>query len=114
VICDVCLGDFEPQDPSQKRCSPRCRRAAQQRRDRLAQLWAASRASELTRALGCCPSGKVRHQSKKEAEKSARSAARTRYRGVRNWLRVYRCDRCFGGWHLTSKPVRRAALTVRK
>jgi hypothetical protein len=112
VFCDVCGREFAPDKLSQRRCSDRCREFAQRRKGcavPLPQLWAELRAREMAAALGICPCGKVRHQRKADAEKAARSAVRARYRGLSSWLRVYPCDRCFGGWHLTSKPAKRPA-----
>lgn len=108
AFCDVCGTEFLPERLSDRRCSETCRVFARKRRskkpDALAAAWAASRAAEIAATLGVCPSGKVRHQRKSGAERSARSAVRQRYEGLPSWLRVYQCDRCFGGWHLTSKP----------
>jgi hypothetical protein len=112
VICDVCGSDFTPGKNSQRRCSARCRGFARERpgrQDEYPGLWAEFRARELAIALRICPSGKVRHQRKRDAEKSARSAVRNRYRAMPGWLRVYQCERCFGGFHLTSKPATKAA-----
>lgn len=110
MFCDVCGTEFMPVRLTDRRCSDTCREFARKRRskqpDALAAAWAAHRASQLARELGVCPSGKVRHQRKSSAERSARSAVRQRYKGLPSWLRVYQCERCFGGFHLTSKPQR--------
>lgn len=105
VTCDVCGEDFEPASEDQRRCSDGCREFARQHRHasakHLAGLWKQHQCW-----VEPCPSGKVRHQKKRDAVKAARAAARQRYLGMRDWLRVYQCDRC-EGWHLTSKPEAR-------
>lgn len=99
--CDVCGTGFTPASDDQRRCSEACRDFAQQhkhaRSKALPALW--RRSQESTQP---CPSGKVRHQRKAGAEKSARQIGRQRFGGKPDWLRVYECDLCHG-WHLTSK-----------
>lgn len=112
--CDVCGGEFTTADGGRFRCSDACREFARAHKHassaQLRQLWKLEREQE--RAVPC-PSGKVRHQKKAAAEASARTAERQRYRGVRQWLRVYECGLCHG-WHLTSKPGGRRAPASRK
>lgn len=50
---------------------------------------------------GDCPSGKVRHPSRASA-KAAAIAVGTRRTHTRP--RIYECDACKGGWHMTSAP----------
>ena len=103
--CDVCHARFEPAEPGQHRCSDACREFAREHRYErtkvLHRLWLDERARQEP-----CPGGKVRHQNRAEAEKAARKAVRARYAGWPDWLRVYQCDLCRNGWHLTSKPAR--------
>jgi hypothetical protein len=100
--CDVCGTEFTTADYRRHRCSGGCREFACQHKSassaQLRRLW-----EQEQQRIRPCPSGKVRHQKKRDAEKSARAATYARYSAVRNWLRVYECDLC-RGWHLTSKP----------
>lgn len=112
--CDVCRTEFQTADDSRFRCSETCREFARRhKRTHAAQLpilWEQEQRQheQERRQVAPCPSGKVRHQKKAAAEASARAAERQRYRGVRQWLRVYECETCHG-WHLTSKPRGRRA-----
>jgi len=104
MTCDVCGGEFTPADEDQRRCSDEClefvRAHKHARRKTLANLWKLH-----VRYTRPCPSGKVRHQKKRDAEQAARVAVRLRYDPVPDWLRIYECPACHG-WHLTSKPGR--------
>jgi hypothetical protein len=118
--CDVCRTEFQTADDSRFRCSETCREFARRhKRTHAAQLpilWEQEQRQhkQERQQAAPCPSGKVRHQKKRDAEKSARAAVYARYSAVRNWLRVYECDLC-RGWHLTSKPGgRRPAAAPRK
>ena len=109
VRCDVCRRTFQPGAEGQRRCSRTCRDFARDHRGvRSATLhvmyldWRAS--------VFPCPSGKTRHQVRKDAEAARRKAVRERYRACPDWLRVYQCDLCRGGWHLTSNPARAGNL----
>ena len=116
--CDVCLGEFEPVTPGQRRCSEPCREFVRQHKrahsSALPGMWEAAQnreqrarvtreALERQRARPC-PGGKVRHHSKRDARKALRRASRW-YRAVPGWLRIYRCPDC-DSWHLTSRPAR--------
>lgn len=101
-VCDVCDGVFTPDSEDQRRCSDPCREFAYRHRHDKTDLWNRERARL---GLWPCPSGKVRYQAKREAEKAAQYTGRLAYGGFRRgWLNVYECSLCFGGWHMTSKP----------
>ena len=104
-ICDVCRSKFVPAAEGQRRCSDECRDFARKNQyaptGSLPGLW-----EEAQRLIRPCPSGKVRHQTKRDAINSARREAKRHYSGLPNWLRAYECELCGAGWHLTSKPQR--------
>lgn len=104
--CDVCLGRFIPVLEDQRRCGEACRAFARENRylatKAMQNKWRQTRPPP---ALSPCPSGKVRHQRKKGALKSARDAGSTRFTGMPSFLMVYECPLC-KGWHLTSKSPR--------
>ena len=120
--CDVCLGELAA--PGQRRCSEACREFARShKRVHAADLPAAwekhrrkeaearkREEGEAAARVRPCPSGKVRHHKKRDAETARRKAVRERYRACPDWLRVYQCDLCRGGWHLTSNPARAGNL----
>jgi hypothetical protein len=104
-VCYVCENWYRAPGDRQRCCSDACREFACKYKyvqpPRLRQLWK----QEQWRTKPC-PSGKIRHQAKRAAEKAAKRQVRLRYSAFPRWLNVYECDMC-GGWHLTSKPQAR-------
>lgn len=105
--CEICGAEYDRVTAGKpRRCDgAECQEFVRQNR-RLSTKSLARKWKQQQAVTGKCPSGKVRHGTKKDALQAMQTIVRYRYPAQPDWLSVYQCPikECYNGWHLTSRP----------